>query len=122
MSPKTFRFDLAKIRPWLTTIAIIWILGIVGLGWLVKSVLILIGLIFLLPVLAFLGFSWWLRRNLIQDKCPVCHYEFAGLNQTQLQCPNCGERLLVEHRHFNRVTPPGTIEVQAVEVPSNSED
>jgi len=119
MSLKTFRFDLAKIRPWLTILAVIWLLGLVGLGWLVKSFLILLGLILVLPVLAFLGFSWWLQRNLIQDRCPVCRHEFTGLNRTQLQCPNCGERLLVEHGHFNRSTPPGTIDVQAVEVPSN---
>jgi len=119
MSPKNFRFNLANIRPWLTILIVVWLLGIVGLGWLVKSVLFLVGLIILAPVLAFLGFGWWLRRNLIQDKCPVCRYEFTGLNRTELRCPNCNELLLVKHHHFNRLTPPGTIDVQAVEVPAN---
>lgn len=121
MSLKTFRFNLSNIRPWLTLLAVVWLLGLVGLGWLVKSFLILVGLILLTPVLAFLGFRWWLQRNLIQDQCPVCHYEFTGLNRTQLQCPNCGERLLVEQGNFNRLTPPGTIDVQAIEVPANQQ-
>ena len=118
MSLKSFRFNLSNIRPWLTLLAVIWLLGLVGVGWLVKSFLILVGLILLVPVLALLGFRWWLQRNLIQDQCPVCRYEFTGLNRTELQCPNCGERLLVEQGHFNRLTPPGTIDVQAVEVPA----
>ena len=119
MSLKTFRFNLSNIRPWLTLLAGIWLLGLVGLGWLVKSFLILVGLILLAPVLAFLGFRWWMQRNLIKDQCPVCRYEFTGLNRTELECPNCGERLLVDQGHFNRLTPPGTIDVQAVEVPAN---
>lgn len=116
MRLKSFEFNLARLAPWLTTFAVIWLLGAVGLGWLVNSFLILLGLLLLAPVLAFVGFRWWLQRNLIQDKCPVCSYEFAGLNRTELQCPNCGEPLKVEQQHFARLTPPGTIEVQAVEV------
>jgi len=120
MSLKTNRINLSNIRPWLTLLAVVWLLGLVGLGWLVKSFLVMVGLIFLAPVLAFLGFRWWVQLNMVQDQCPVCNYKFAGLNRTQLQCPNCGERLLVEQGHFNRLTPPGTIDVQAVEVPAKS--
>nr|WP_242030468.1 MULTISPECIES: hypothetical protein [unclassified Coleofasciculus] len=99
---------------------IIWLLGSIGLGWLVKSFLILIGLILVAPVLAFLGFRWWLQRNLIADQCPVCSYEFTALNRTECQCPNCGESLKIEQGHFNRLTPPGTIDVEAVEVSARS--
>ena len=117
---KTFRFNLTNIGSWLTLLVIVWLLGVVGLGWLVKSFLFLFGLLLVTPVLAFIGFRWWLKRNLIQALCPVCHHEFAGLNRTQIQCSNCGEPLKVEQGHFNRLTPPGTIDVQAVEVPARS--
>ena len=120
MSLKSFQFNFSNLARWLTIFTIIWLLGSIGLGWLVNSFLILVGLILLAPVLAFVGFRWWLQRNLIQDQCPVCRYEFTGLNRTQLQCPSCGEPLKVEQGHFNRLTPPGTIEVQAVEVPAQS--
>jgi len=118
MSLKSFQFNFSNLARWLTLLAVIWLLGSVGLGWLVNSFLILVGLLLLAPVLAFVGFRWWLQRNLVQNQCPVCRYEFTGLNQTQLQCPSCGEPLKVEHGQFNRLTPPGTIDVQAVEVPA----
>lgn len=120
MSLKTFPINLSNLRPWLTLLALIWLLGSVGLGWLVNSLLIIFGLLFLTPVLAFFGFRWWLQRNLVSDQCPVCTYEFSGLNNTQLQCPNCGEQLLVQQKHFRRFTPEGTIDITAVEVPAKS--
>ena len=120
MSLKSFQFNFSTIGRWLTLLAFVWLLGSVGLGWLVNSFLILVGLLLLAPVLAFVGFRWWLQRNLVQDHCPVCRYEFTGLNRTQLQCPSCGEPLKVDQGQFNRLTPPGTIDVQAVEVPAQS--
>nr|WP_242029198.1 hypothetical protein [Coleofasciculus sp. FACHB-712] len=119
-SPNPFQFKLSGVGSWLTLVLIIWLLGSIGLGWLVKSFLILIGLILVAPVLAFLGFRWWLQRNLIADQCPVCSYEFTALNRTECQCPNCGESLKIEQGHFNRLTPPGTIDVEAVEVSARS--
>ena len=118
MSNKSFQFNFSNLARWLIILAVIWLLGSVGLGWLVHSFLILVGLLVLTPVLAFVGFRWWLQRNLVQNHCPVCRYEFTGLNRTQLKCPSCGEPLTVEQGQFNRLTPPGTIDVQAVEVPS----
>ncbi|MBW4612626.1 MAG: hypothetical protein KME21_04985 [Desmonostoc vinosum HA7617-LM4] len=120
MSPKTFQLNLLNLRPWLTLLAVIWLLASLGLGWLVKSLLIIFGLLLLAPAIAFVGFRWWLQRNLVADQCPVCRYEFTGLNNSQLQCPNCGEQLLVQNRHFQRFTPEGTIDVTAVEVPKQS--
>jgi hypothetical protein len=118
MSLKTFQFYLANLRPWLTLFAAVWLLGTLGLGWLVNSVLIIVGLIFLAPIVAFFGFQWWLQRNLVADKCPVCTFEFTGLNNTNLQCPNCGESLSVQNGHFQRIAPEGTIDVTAIEVPT----
>jgi predicted RNA-binding Zn-ribbon protein involved in translation (DUF1610 family) len=120
MSLKTLQLNLLNLRPWLTLLAVIWLLGSLGLGWLVNSLLIIVGLLLLAPVLAFVGFRWWLQRNLVNDQCPVCVHEFTGLNNTQLQCPNCGEQLLVQQGHFRRFTPDGTIDVTAVEVQAKS--
>ncbi|MEH2249389.1 hypothetical protein [Nostoc sp.] len=116
MSFKSFQLNLLNLRPWLTLLAVIWLLASLGLGWLV----IIFGLLLLAPIVAFFGFRWWLQRNLVADQCPVCRYEFTGLNNSQLQCPNCGESLLVQNSHFQRFTPEGTIDVTAVEVPAKS--
>lgn len=115
-SPKGFSTNLSTLRSWLVFAGVIWLLGSLGLGWLVKSFLALISLILIAPVIVFLGVRWWVQRNLVQDQCPVCAHKFAGLNQTQARCPNCNEPIKIEHRHFVRLTPPGTIDVQAVEV------
>ncbi|BAY74408.1 hypothetical protein NIES25_08210 [Nostoc linckia NIES-25] len=120
MSFKSFQLNLLNLRPWLTLLAVTWLLASLGLGWLVNSLLIIFGLLFLAPLVAFFGFRWWLQRNLVADQCPVCKYEFTGLNNSQVQCPNCGESLLVQNSHFQRFTPAGTIDVKAVEVPTQS--
>lgn len=113
---KNFQMGLAEVSRFLLPFAVLWLLGSIGLGWLVKSFFILIGLLFLTPVLAFFGFRWWLQRNLVQAACPVCSHEFMGLNRAEFSCPSCGEALRAEQGVFTRVTPPGTIDVSAVEV------
>lgn len=122
MSLKSFQFSFPRLATWLTPFLVIWLLGSVGLGWLVNSFIILIGLLLLAPVLAFVWFRWWLQRNMVQAQCPVCNYELTALNRTQIQCSNCGELLKVEQGKLNRLTPPGTIDVQAVEVSAQIED
>jgi hypothetical protein len=116
---RSLQLNLPGVRFWLGWLAVIWLLGAVGLGWLVKSFLILIGLLLLTPAIAFFALKWWLQRNLIQAQCPVCQYEFAGLNGTNMRCPNCSESIQVQNGHFDRLTPPGTVEVEAIEIASN---
>ncbi|ALB42368.1 MAG: hypothetical protein NTY89_16235 [Nostocales cyanobacterium LacPavin_0920_SED1_MAG_38_18] len=120
MTFKNLQFNFEKIRPWLTLLAIAWLLASLGLGWLVNSLVIILGLLFLLPVIAFFGFRWWLQKNLVTNQCPVCGYELTGVNNSQVQCANCGEQLLVKNFQFQRFTPEGTIDVKAVEVQSQS--
>jgi hypothetical protein len=110
--------NLPRISNWLILLGIACVLVSIGLGWVVKSLLIVVGLLLLTPVVAFFALQWWLKQNLIEDNCPVCQYEFTALNQTQFQCANCGEPLKIEEGHFSRLTPPGTIDVTAVEVSS----
>ena len=120
MTLKKLQFNFEKIRPWLTLLAIAWLLASLGLGWLVNSLVIILGLLFLLPVIAFFGFRWWLQKNLVTNQCPVCGYELTGINNSQVQCANCGEQLLVKNFQFQRFTPEGTIDVKAVEVQAQS--
>jgi len=114
---RSLQLNLSGFSFWLSLLALTWLLGSIGLGWLVKSFMILIGFILIAPLLAFLGFRWWLKRNLVVDHCPVCGYESAAINGTQLRCPSCSEPLQVQKGHFHRLTPPGTVDVTAIEVP-----
>ncbi|WP_413175710.1 hypothetical protein [Anabaena azotica] len=120
MSLKNLQFNLEKLRPWLTLLAVAWLLASLGLGWLVNSLLIIFGLLLVTPVIAFFGFRWWLQKNLVTGQCPVCGYELTGLNNSQLQCQNCGEQLSVQNNQFSRFAPEGTIDVTAIEVPAKS--
>ncbi|MGB7413105.1 MAG: hypothetical protein WA902_02760 [Thermosynechococcaceae cyanobacterium] len=109
-------FNFPALRSWVFAIAFICLLSAVGLGWLVKSFFVLLGLLFITPVIAFFGIRWWLNRNLVQEPCPSCGAAAVGLKNRPTQCPQCGEVLQVEGGHFKRSTPPGTVDVQAVEV------
>lgn len=114
--PQIFGLNLTNLSNWLIVFAVIWFLGSIGLGWLVNSILVIMALVIATPLVAYVALRWWLNRNLIAENCPVCAYQITALNQTQVQCPNCGEPLKVENGHLTRLTPPGTIDVTAVEV------
>jgi hypothetical protein len=113
---RSVQFNLSGIGCWLTLIGLVWLLGAVGLGWLVKSVALLLLLLFLTPILAFLGFRFWLQRNLTRANCPVCETPLTGLRGTAIACPNCGTSLEVLATAFERVAEAGTIDVTAVDV------
>lgn len=110
------RFNLSGIGCWLTVLAVIWLLGAVGLGWLVKSLAVLVVLLMLAPVLIFLGLRFWLKRNLVQADCPVCTTPLTGIKGAQTLCPNCGTPLQVETNGFKRPVQEGTIDIEAVDV------
>lgn len=100
----------------LTFILGAFLLTSVGLGWIVNSFLIIVAILAVLPIVAFFGLRWWLKQNVVEGACPVCSYEFTGFKNAECRCPNCGEALQVEGNQFKRVTPPGTIDVDAIEV------
>lgn len=107
----------------LTLILFGFLLGAVGLGWVVNGFLIFMALLLITPVIIFWGFRWWLTRNLIEDQCPVCSYQFTGFNNIECRCPNCGETLQVKAGKFQRITPPGIIDVDVIDVyPPTLED
>lgn len=104
-------------RSWLTIVLVIWGLGAIGLGWLVNTLFVLLGLTIALPVVAVLVLQWWISRSLVTSTCPVCVTEFTATKFSQVQCPGCGEILTVEAQKFVIPTMPGTIdvEVQAID-------
>ncbi|MEM8638529.1 MAG: hypothetical protein AAGG51_06940 [Cyanobacteria bacterium P01_G01_bin.54] len=108
--------SLTNLGCLLSLVAIAVGLSAVGLGWVVNGVFILIALIALSPVLAVIIFGIWARRNIISGNCPVCEAEITTLNESTLTCATCGEPLEVRSRRIQRVTPPGTIDVDAVSV------
>ncbi|MFE4107545.1 hypothetical protein [Almyronema epifaneia] len=117
MNQNDFRqLNFSGLGCWLTLFAFVWLLGALGLGWLIKSFLVLMVLLILAPVVAFLGFRWWLRRNLVSAQCPVCQAEVSGINGMQATCLNCGTQLKAENDTFKRATSEGTIDIEAVEV------
>ena len=124
MTFKTLQLNLShllsSLRPWLTLFIVFWLLGSLGLGWLVNSFLILVGLLFLAPIILFFGFRWWLQGNLVGGCCPVCGNEVTGLNNTQLQCKSCGEKLLIREKQIQRFSAEGTIDVEVTEVSYSS--
>ncbi|MEM9117682.1 MAG: hypothetical protein AAGD09_07355 [Cyanobacteria bacterium P01_F01_bin.56] len=111
-----YQINFSGLGCWLTVIAVAWLLGAIGLGWIVKSIVVLFGVILVAPVIAFVGFRWWLKRNLIEGNCPVCDTGLAGLKKAQTVCPNCRTQLQVTGHGFERFTPEGTVEVDAVDV------
>lgn len=119
-SLKDLQLGLADISRLLFPFLIIWLLGAIGLGWLVKSLFFLFALLLIAPVVAFLGFRWWLKRNVIQAACPVCSFESVNLRGSEFRCPDCNEPLKVEDKRFMRLVPSGTIDVSAVEVDTSA--
>ena len=110
------RFNFSGIGCWLTVIGLIWLLGAVGLGWVVKSIAVIAVLVMLAPVFIFLGLRFWLKRNLVQADCPVCATGLTGIKGAETLCPSCGTPLKVEADGFKRPVQSGTIDVDAVDV------
>ncbi len=101
----------ASVRFWLTTLFVFWALGAIGLGWLVNSIFILIGLFTILPIAAFVGLQWWANSKILTADCPVCSTTFTATKDGQFNCPSCGEPLEAHNNQFRRITLPGTIDI-----------
>lgn len=113
---KLLQLNTSGLGCWASIILAIFLVTTIGAGWIIKGLILSIALLFIAPVIAFWGFQWWLKRKLIQAQCPACSYEFTGFKNTEFSCPSCGESLRVEAEGFSRITPPGTIDVDAIEV------
>jgi len=112
------QIQLPSINNLLTWLLLVWALGALGLGWVVKSLLIVFGVLAIAPIIFIAGAQWWVNRNLIRESCPSCGFEVAALNNTELNCPSCGEALKIANGQVIRPAPQGTIDVSVVEVVS----
>jgi predicted RNA-binding Zn-ribbon protein involved in translation (DUF1610 family) len=100
------------LKFWLTTFLVIWGLSFLGLGWIVNSVFILIGILIAIPIVGAIALQLWIARSVVTSACPVCEHTSTAALNSEFYCPNCGEPLQIEHRKFVRLTPPGTIDVE----------
>ncbi|MEM9135882.1 MAG: hypothetical protein AAGB01_00835 [Cyanobacteria bacterium P01_F01_bin.42] len=116
------QLSFSALKPWITAFLVIWLVGALGLGWLIKSFLFLLLFLLLVPVLLLGVGRWWLSRNLVQQPCPVCGYELTGLSIVETRCPSCNEVLEIKDKAFVRPTSPGTIDVDVVDVTAQSVD
>ncbi|HSM82056.1 MAG TPA: hypothetical protein VLS96_10230 [Nodosilinea sp.] len=114
--PNQIQLNFSGLGCWLTLIGVIWLLGAIGLGWVVKSLAVLVVLVLAAPVLGFIGLRFWLRRNLVQGPCPVCATDLTGIKGAETRCLNCGTPLRTEAEGFARLTEAGTIDVTAVDI------
>jgi hypothetical protein len=113
---RQIQFNLSGLGCWLTLFGVIWLLGAVGLGWLVKSLAVIVVLILLIPVFAFVGLRLCLKGKLVRGYCPACNVPLTGLKDTVTPCPNCGTVLTATPEGFQRQTEAGTIDITAVDV------
>jgi len=120
--PRSGQLKPPRFGCWLTGLAVLMFLASIGLGWLVKSFLVLVGLILISPLLILAGLRLWLALNIVQAPCPVCGAQATSLKRSQFACPNCGVALRVEGKHFVRPTAMGTVDVDAREVSAHSWD
>ena len=119
MNPNSFPRSGATVQLsgwgcWLVLLAFGILFGFVGLGWLIGSFLILFLALLIVPAIFVAGLSWWIRRSLVRAPCPVCQTEFTALKGNPCRCPGCGEPLRVQAGCFERLTPEGTIDVEAM--------
>ncbi len=113
--PRLWQINLTNIG-W-ATIILITLLGASGhWSWLVNGLILLIFLSIAVPVTAGLWLRWWWRHHLIEGPCPVCDYQLTGIVNTDCVCPSCGEPLQITPTGIKRLTPPGTIDVEATEI------
>ena len=126
MAPNGFRqlqLNFSGMGCWLTLAIGFLLMTTVGIGWLLKSLLVLIFLLLLIPVVLVVGVQFWLKRNLVEGTCPTCSQPLTGFKTIALSCPSCGIALQVADGTFVRVAAEGTIDVDAINVDvSNMDD
>ena len=125
MAPNGFRqlqLNFSGMGCWLTLAIGFVLITTVGIGWLLKSLLVLIALLVFIPIALVVGIQFWLRRNLVEGPCPSCSQPLTGFKAMPLSCPSCGVALQARDGAFVRITPEGTIDVDVVNVDASTVD
>lgn len=105
---------------WVFVLGAAWLLGAVGLSGIIKSIAVLVLIVMLAPVLAFFGLQFWLKRNLVNEGCPVCDQTLTGLRGAKVICPSCSTELVATSDGFERTATEGVIDIQAVDIQSSA--
>ncbi len=119
MAPNGFRqlqLNFSGMGCWLTLTIGFVLMTTVGIGWLLKSLLVLIALLVFIPIVLVVGVQFWLRRNLVEGPCPSCASPLTGFRHIPMSCPSCGVSLEASSGSFVRITPEGTIDVDVINV------
>ena len=118
---RNLQFNSSGLGCFLSFLLIAALLTSLGLGWIVNGFIVLILMIPVAIALGVFGFQWWLKRNIVEEACPVCSYRFTGLNNSVARCPSCGEVVQIAEKKFQRQAEAGTVDVAVVEVDASGE-
>ena len=113
---RQLQLNFSGMGCWLTLAIGFGLVTTVGVGWLLKSLLVLVILLISVPIVLIVGSQFWLRRNLVEGACPACSQPLTGFRPIPMSCPNCGVALQAKDGAFVRVAPEGTIDVNVVNV------
>lgn len=109
-------YQIDGARFWINFLIIVTLVSALGLGWVIKSLLFFLLLLFLLPIGCVIALQIWLKTRLVTAPCPICGQVSTAIKAQPFNCPNCGEPLEVSGQQFVRLTPPGTIDVEVQSV------
>jgi hypothetical protein len=117
MDPNLKTLQLRGLLIWVTGLVGLFLVGSIIPDWLINTLIGLVIFMFTLPVVGIFGLRWWVQRNVVVGDCPVCSAPVQGwARQPQLNCPSCGTPLEIAQGTFVRLTPPGVVDVRAVDV------
>lgn len=96
---------------------LIWLVLTGRIGVLFDSFLVLFAVVSIVPVLAIVGFRWWINRQLVKGVCPNCGAQVTGLKNQPFQCMTCGNTVQGERGDFSVKDPSkATIDIDAKEI------
>lgn len=97
---------------------LVWLVITGRIGFIFDSFLVLFAFVTIVPVLAVLGFRWWLSRQLVQGTCPSCGSVVTGLKGQSFPCTVCGNTVQGETTGNFSVKDPtsATIDIDAKEI------
>ena len=97
---------------------LIWLVLTGRIGVLFDSFLILFAIVTIVPVIALLGFRWWINRQVVRGTCPSCGATVTSLRGQTFQCTSWGNTMQDEESGNFSVKDPSsaTIDIDAKEI------
>lgn len=97
---------------------LVWLVLTGRIGFIFDSFLFLFSFVTVVPVLAVLGFRWWLSRQLVRGECPSCGASITAVKGKSFPCPSCGNTVYGESSGNFSVKDPtsATIDIDAKQI------